>query len=219
MTYLSGYQLINTEWLLKAISGITVMDRIQTTLHFDNVNHISGQGGCNLYGAEISLKNETPITSQGLRFTVLAIAVTRKLCTPVVMEQETRYFQLLQEAQWLRLEDADLLLCVEDSQTCLRFTQLQSTAYAEETLIAFEAHRNAVHIFLQNGETRMNVYDKHERITWLRRVLVKVEPTSMGTLYSNLRSETQVQIFVPASGESPTLTINGEIDRVPYSNN
>jgi heat shock protein HslJ len=217
MTYLSVYQLINTEWLLEAISNINVMERIQTTLHFDSTHHISGQGGCNLYGAEISLKNETPQTSQELKFTVLAIAVTRKLCAPVVMEQETRYFQFLQEAQRLRREDADLLLCVEDGQTCLRFTQLRSTAYTEETLIAFEAHRNAVHIFLQNGETRMNVYDKYDRITWLRRVLVTVEVTSTGTLYTNLRGETQVQIFVPASGESPTLTINGEIDRVPQA--
>jgi heat shock protein HslJ len=217
MTYLSVYQLINTEWLLEAISDITVMERIQTTLHFDSTNHISGQGGCNLYGAEISLKNETPPTSQGLRFTVLAIAVTRKLCAPVVMEQETRYFQVLQEAQRLRLEDADLLLCLEDSQTCLRFSQLRSTAYAEKTLIAFEAHRNAVHIFLQNGEMRMNVYDKHDRITWLRRVLVTVEANSTGTLYSNLRGETQVQIFVPTSGEAPTLSINGEIDCVPQA--
>ncbi|MBW4522601.1 MAG: META domain-containing protein [Scytolyngbya sp. HA4215-MV1] len=215
MTHLSVYQLVNTEWLLEEISGIAVNDCIQTTLYFDSTHHISGHGGCNLYGAELSLRSEAPPSHLGIRFMVLAIAVTQKLCPPVVMEQEKLYFQVLQEAQQLQLEDTNLVLYTEESKSCLRFTQLRSTAYAEETLIAFEAHRNTVHIFRQNGQTRMNIYDKHDRITWLRGVLVAVELTTEGIQYTNVRGETKVVVVVPRSGAAATLTINGEIDRAP----
>ena len=215
-------QLAGTEWLLEDLGGAGVMDYLQTTLQFDEANRISGQGGCNRYSATTQLSGEESESS----FMVGAVASTRMMCTPAAMNQETRYFQALQSAQRIKLEGFYLLIYSEKNAAPLRFTRIRAyilesatdesttnESAADSTLVAFEGRRNAVRIFTQNGQTLMNVYDKQERVTWIRANPIGFEQTPEGGQYKNIHGEVQVTVFVPSSGETPILTINGKIDR------
>ncbi len=212
-------QLTGTEWLLEDLGGAGVIDNLQTTLRFDEANRISGRGGCNQYRGAAQLTGEASESP----FTVGAVASTRMMCSPAVMNQETRYFQALEKAQQIKLEGPYLLIYGEDGTAPLRFTQLEaqrestsentSESTADRTIVAFEGRRNAVRIFTQNGQTLINVYDKQSRLTWMRANPVAIEQTDAGTQYVPIRSESQMTVFVPNSGETPTLTINGKVDR------
>lgn len=59
----------------------------------------------------------------------------------------------------------------------------------------------------------MNVYAQRDRTTWVRGNPVKTEQTPEGTRYTNVRGEAALVVFVPNTGGSPTLTINGRVDR------
>ncbi|MBW4582697.1 MAG: META domain-containing protein [Tildeniella nuda ZEHNDER 1965/U140] len=197
--------LLNTEWLLEDLGGSGVIDNLQTTLSFDSGDRLSGQGGCNRYNA--------PVKLVGNRLTVSAIASTKKLCPPAVMNQENRYFQALQNAQRFRLEGSYLLIDSQGLEAPLRFTRLTTTSNAETTLVSFQGRRNAVRVFVRDGQTQMNVYDKRVRRTWVIGSPVKTEQTPEGTRYTNARGEAALVVFVPNAGKPPTLTINGRVDR------
>lgn len=110
-------RLANTEWLLEDLAGAGVMDTVQTTLRFDDTLTLGGSGGCNRYRAGVE------ITQDGVQ--VGAIASTRMLCPPAVMNQESRYFQALQSAQRIVLADNDVLyIYPQGSSAPLRFTRL-----------------------------------------------------------------------------------------------
>lgn len=81
----------------------------------------------------------------------------------------------------------------------------------DETLLSFQTSRNAVRIFIQNGETLMNVYDKRERITWINRVPVKTEQAPEGIRYTNVRGEFRIEVFLNLNGDR-TLSINGDTE-------
>jgi heat shock protein HslJ len=217
MTNSSSHQLTDTEWLLEDLSGTGVVDNIQTTLRFDGTDRISGRGGCNRYRAGVQ-HEATGAASTSMRFTVSAIASTRMMCTPAVMDQETRYFHALQNARRISLEGPYLMVYSEGVNAPLRFTRFttssaEHTSPAEITLVSFEGRRNAVRIFTQNQQTQMNIYDKQNRTTWLRGTPATVEQTPEGKRYMNTQGEAEVVVFVPNSDETPVLTINGKIDR------
>jgi len=204
-------QLTGTEWLLEDLGGAGVIDNLQTTLRFDEPNHISGRGGCNRYTGSAQWTGDTAESF----FTVSAVASTRMMGTPAAMNQERRYFQALKNAERIKLDGPYLLIQSQGNTAPLRFTQLQANAPsspAENTLVAFEGRKNAVRIFTQNGQTLMNVYNKQDGITWMRATAVTVEQTAAGTRYTNTRGESKVVVFVPRSGEPPRLTINGKVD-------
>ncbi|MBW4469809.1 MAG: META domain-containing protein [Stenomitos rutilans HA7619-LM2] len=195
----------DAEWLLEDLNGTGVVDNLQTTLQFDGRDRLSGQGGCNRYMAQAHL--------MGRRFTVGAIASTKRLCPPAVMDQENRYFQALQNAERVTLEGPYLLVYSQGTKTPLRFTRLTAAQPANETLVTFQGRRNAVRVFTQDGQTRLNVYDKRDRITWIQGTPVKTEQTPEGTRYINVASEASLIVFVPTTGKEPTLTINSKVDR------
>ncbi|UBF27651.1 META domain-containing protein [Kovacikia minuta CCNUW1] len=110
-------QLMNTEWLLEDLGGAGVIDNLQTTLRFDGNNRIGGQGGCNRYFANMQVGGND-------RISVTAIGSTKRLCSPAVMNQESRYFAALQKADRLTLDGSYLLIHVEGLEKPLKFTQL-----------------------------------------------------------------------------------------------
>ncbi|MBV9385220.1 MAG: META domain-containing protein [Chroococcidiopsidaceae cyanobacterium CP_BM_ER_R8_30] len=113
---ISAQQLMNTAWLLESLDGTSVLKGVQTTIRFNGMNHISGQGGCNFYNAKAQLN--------GNRLTVGAVASTKKLCAPAVMNQENRYFQAIQNARRVSLEGKYLLIYSDGMNTPLQFTRL-----------------------------------------------------------------------------------------------
>lgn len=204
MTKPSQPQFAGAEWVLEDLNGTGVVDHLQTTLLFDGRDRLSGQGGCNRYMAQAQLANN--------RLTVGAIASTKKLCPPAVMDQENRYFQALQNAERVRLDGAFLLIYSQGVKAPLRFTRLTATNPTETTLVAFQGRRNAVRVFTRNEQTQMNVYDRRDRVTWVRGIPVKTEQTPAGTRYTNMAGEAALIVFVPNTGAPPTLTINGKVD-------
>ncbi|MER3478886.1 MAG: hypothetical protein C4287_23510, partial [Leptolyngbya sp. ERB_1_2] len=88
-------ELVNTEWLLEDLSGTGVIDRVRTTIRFDGLTRISGQGGCNQYSAQLQNADALETSTSDLPFKVGAIVSTRKACPPAVMNQETKYFRAL----------------------------------------------------------------------------------------------------------------------------
>jgi heat shock protein HslJ len=111
-------QLANTEWLLEDLNGTGVMDYLQTTLRFDATSRIGGQGGCNRYFATARIEGDL--------LSVSAIGATKRLCPPAVMDQETRYFTALKQAQRISLDGPYLLIYSQASNQPLKFTRLSA---------------------------------------------------------------------------------------------
>lgn len=109
-------QLRNSEWLLEDLNGAGVMDYLQTTLRFDATTRIGGQGGCNRYFANARI--------EGDRISVSGIGATKRLCPPAVMNQETRFFTALDQAQRISLDGPYLLIYSRGLKQPLKFTRL-----------------------------------------------------------------------------------------------
>jgi heat shock protein HslJ len=102
----SAGSLVGTAWIAEQIDGHGVLDRVQSTLTFDNPDRISGSAACNRYFGSFELGGNT------LR--LKPAGTTRMACPPPVMEQETRFLAALGAVTAYR-RDADRLLLVDDS--------------------------------------------------------------------------------------------------------
>lgn len=118
--------LADTEWLLEDLGGTGVIDNAQTTLHFDSTGRISGQGGCNRYIGRAQRQAVDGAPDSEFTLTIGAIASTKRLCVPALMDQENRYFQALQKAERIKLDGPYLLIDSEGIEAPLRFTRLSA---------------------------------------------------------------------------------------------
>lgn len=110
-------ELIDTEWVLEEIGGSGVADRVQSTLHFQRHDRVVGWGGCNRYFA--GLRSDGDIIHIG------PIGSTRRICPPVVMDQEARFFAALQKARSIRMEGANLVIDSAAAEKPLKFGRLK----------------------------------------------------------------------------------------------
>ena len=107
----------STDWVLEEIDGSPVIDRVQSTIRFQANERIVGWGGCNRYSANFN---------SGIKFfEVGPIASTRRICPPVVMAQEERFFTALQKSRSIRMEGAYLLIDSEATAMPLKFGRLK----------------------------------------------------------------------------------------------
>ena len=107
----------STDWVLQEIDGRSVIDRVQSTMRFEGNDRIVGWGGCNRYFAAVR---------SGFNFfEVGPIGSTRRICPPVVMEQEERFFAVLQKARGIRMQGADLVIDCEGTAKPLKFGRLK----------------------------------------------------------------------------------------------
>lgn len=109
----------STDWVLEEIDGSALVDRVQATLRFQGNDRIVGWGGCNRYFANIRSGRKF--------FKVGPIGSTRRICPPVVMEQEERYFDALQKSRSIRMEDDQLVIDSDATQRPLKFGRLKKT--------------------------------------------------------------------------------------------
>lgn len=107
----------NTDWALEEIDGSPVIDRVQSTIRFQANERVIGWGGCNRYSANFS--------SGFQYFKVGPIISTRRVCPPVVMEQEERFFTALQKSRSIRMEGAHLVIDSEATAKPLKFGRLK----------------------------------------------------------------------------------------------
>jgi len=107
----------STDWVLEEIDGRPVIDRVQSTMRFEEDDRIVGWGGCNRYFATVR---------SGLKyFEVGPIGSTRRICPPAVMEQEEGFFAALQKACSIRMEGAALVIDSEGIKKPLKFGRLK----------------------------------------------------------------------------------------------
>jgi heat shock protein HslJ len=79
------------EWVARNINGMPVVGG-PITFRLEKGGRASGSGGCNTWSASYDLT-----AREGIRIT--GVTSTRRACEPAVMEQESRYFEILRLAQ------------------------------------------------------------------------------------------------------------------------
>ena len=110
-------ELIDTEWVLEEIGGRGVADQVQSTLHFQRHDRVVGWGGCNRYFA--SLRSDGDIIQ------ISPIGSTRRICPPVVMDQEDRFFKALEKARNISMQDPYLIIDGKGIEKPLKFIMLK----------------------------------------------------------------------------------------------
>ena len=112
-------ELAGTEWLLEDLGGAGVVDDIEATLVFPDdfvkVERISGNGSCNRFSG-------TAKVTAGL-FEVGPLSLTRMMCPPAVIDQETNYLKALEGTVRLAFDDPYLLLHSRTTDKPLRFAR------------------------------------------------------------------------------------------------
>ena len=98
-------QLAGTTWLAEDIDGKGVVDNAQSTLQFFDIQLAGGRLACNEYTTTYFAD------ATGLKFG--AIAATRKMCPPALMEQEARFSSALEATRGLRFDTTGALLLLD----------------------------------------------------------------------------------------------------------
>jgi putative lipoprotein len=94
--------LIGRAWRAERIGATAAMDRAPATLSFDAEGRVSGSGGCN--------RLSTSVQIDGSSLTFGAIATTRRMCDPAVMNQEAKFLLALERTRQFRVEGSRLVL-------------------------------------------------------------------------------------------------------------
>jgi heat shock protein HslJ len=102
----AGKELTDVNWVAEDIRGAGVIDYAQTTLLIGPSGAASGSGGCNRYA--------TAATINGSKISFKPAAATRMMCAPAVMDQEQKFFAVLEEARTYAVEAATGKLFIYD---------------------------------------------------------------------------------------------------------
>jgi len=98
--------LTGGDWIVEDIAGARVVDSTRVSLKFSNDGKLSGSGGCNNYNGAYTLNGD--------EISIGPIASTKKACPPAIMNQETRFFGILQGASRMGLSDSGVLSIISD---------------------------------------------------------------------------------------------------------
>lgn len=94
--------LENHQWLTEDIRGAGVIDTAQTTLSISANGEVSGSGGCNGYFGKAT------ITGEALSFGT--IGSTFMQCPPALMDQETKFLDVLKQTRQFSINNGKLYL-------------------------------------------------------------------------------------------------------------
>lgn len=89
-------------WQLEDLLGRGVIDNSHVTLQFMPSGKVSGRGGCNTYTGSVAFK--------GAAITFTPFAATLVACAPALLDQETRYFAALTQADSIAFDKTGALL-------------------------------------------------------------------------------------------------------------
>ncbi len=95
-------QLVGTTWRAETIMGQPVMDYAASTITFEADGRIHGRGGCNRYFGTITIADGEIETGP--------LGATKMACSPALDDQEWRFFQALERAKRLKIDERGLLL-------------------------------------------------------------------------------------------------------------
>ncbi|HET9918052.1 MAG TPA: META domain-containing protein [Candidatus Binatia bacterium] len=111
-----GASLIGSAWLAEDLEKHGVLDRAQTTLHFESQERVSGSTGCNRYSAGYKLDGNA------LRFG--PAAATRRACVPALMDQEQRFTKVLEATTSYHRDGEFLRLFNDQGQELARLIRI-----------------------------------------------------------------------------------------------
>lgn len=109
-------ELLHRTWLAEAFFGRSVPEGIQSRLSIGAEGEMVGWGGCNVIRG--------PVQVDGSSLAFGALATTRKMCSPAVMEQEARFLRALERTRAFRVEGHRLALVGADGTEQARFGEL-----------------------------------------------------------------------------------------------
>ncbi len=97
--------LADGEWIVEDIGGGGVIDNSRASLQFGD-DRVAGSGSCNSYSAAYAL------TGEGLRLG--ATAATKRACPEALMNQEQKFFGVLQNVDRFEIDETGALILIAD---------------------------------------------------------------------------------------------------------
>ncbi len=113
-------ELIGTAWRLDDLAGKGVVAGSQATLEFPSDGRTSGNGSCNRFNGVVTIAGSS-ITFGGVASTKMACADN------AANDQETAYFQALQDAESFELDGQTLRIFSKGQSEPLRFVAAEAT--------------------------------------------------------------------------------------------
>jgi heat shock protein HslJ len=102
-------QLIGT-WQVESIDNMPVIDRSPARIVFKDQQSVSGSASCNNFS--------TSYMVEGKLLTIKPAAVTRKMCAPVLMDQESKFLSALAKVKSYKIEN-DMLYLTDESNSVM----------------------------------------------------------------------------------------------------
>jgi len=87
-------------WVITTIQTKSVIAQSSPSLSFNTENKLSGSASCNNISSSYTSKNSS--------LTIGAVATTRKMCLPALMEQESHLLQALGKVKRFQLNNGQL---------------------------------------------------------------------------------------------------------------
>jgi len=100
------------QWRVEIIGFVTKADTPPATIEIKPDGTFSGFSGCNRYSGGFTVAANT--------ITFAAPALTKMMCAPAAMEQETQFFSLLNGGLSWKSEGANNVLLAKDTQAVMR---------------------------------------------------------------------------------------------------
>jgi heat shock protein HslJ len=105
--------LSGTAWRLEDLGGAGVLPDVEVTLEFPEEGRVGGKGSCNHFFGSVAVSGESIKFSQ--------LGSTKMACLDSVMDQETKYFRALENAERFTMEGSTLLIYAQGMDKPLRF--------------------------------------------------------------------------------------------------
>lgn len=109
----SPVDLIAVAWRPTHLGEMPLPDDTRMRLQFDADGQLSGDGGCNRFSGGFQLDGE--------KLTIGPVAATRMACPEPIQSFEFSYYEALQAAQSVQLQDDRLVLRDNHGQPLVRF--------------------------------------------------------------------------------------------------
>jgi heat shock protein HslJ len=110
------FSLSASQWLLEDMGGTPVLRDAQATLAFPETGQVAGNGSCNRFFGPAEVK--------GGSLKLGPLGATRMACPEAIMNQETRYLNMLQAAGHFEAKDARLRIYCQGFEKPLLFTRI-----------------------------------------------------------------------------------------------
>jgi heat shock protein HslJ len=91
-----------TGWRALSIAGQPVADDVRSTILLEADNRVAGFGGCNSFFGSWGLEDDTIVFGH--------LGATMMMCPPEMMEQETRFLEVLNRAERFEIVDGELVI-------------------------------------------------------------------------------------------------------------